>query len=108
MSTVKIELDQIRKQQLDFQDLVEECNRNELGQCAKLLAMYIAVYKQEYGELPLDNLLDMSETLLVDQELSQIIQNGIEEASSMLRMVHNEQRRQKSSFYYKPGCSTIN
>jgi len=108
MSTGKIELDQIRKQQLEFQDLVEECNQNELGQCAKLLAMYIAVYKQEYGELPIENLVNMSETLLVDQELSQIIQNGIEEASSMLRMVHNEQRRPKTCFYYNPSYGTIN
>ena len=108
MSTGKIELDQIKKQQLEFQDLVEECNRNELGQCAKLLAMYIAVYKQEYGELPIENLLNMSETLLVGQELSQIIQDGIEEASSMLRMVHNEQQMPKATFYYKPSCSTIN
>ena len=108
MSTGKIELDQIKKQQLEFQDLVDECNRNELGQSAKLLAMYIAVYKQEFGELPIENLLNMSESLLVGQELSQIIQDGIEEASSMLRMVHNEQQRPKATFYYKPSCSTIN
>jgi len=73
--------------------------------------MYVAVYKQQHGELPIDNLLQVSESGLASQEISQIIQNGIEEASTMLQMVRNEQteqREQSHSFYYYPSEHTIN
>ena len=55
-----------------------------MGQLAKFLAMYIAVYKQQHGELPIDSLLQVTESALANQELSQIIQSGIEEATTML------------------------
>ena len=102
------ELDIIRRQQEDFQELVQECNHEELGQCAKLLAMYVAVYKQQFGELPMDNLMEDSESALANQEISTIVQNGIEEASTMLQMVRNEERQQNHSFYYYPSEQSIN
>ncbi len=108
MSVSKNELESIKQQHVDFHDLVQECNHVELGQCAKLLAMYVAIYKQRYGELPLENLSHMVDTPAVNQELSQIIQEGIEEASTMLRMVRDEQRQQQRSFYYYPAEYSIN
>lgn len=108
MSVSKNELKSIKQQHIDFHDLVQECNRDELGQCAKLLAMYVAIYKQRYGELPLDKLSHMADTPAVDKELSQIIQEGIVEASTMLRMVRDEQRQQQKSFYYYPAEYSIN
>ncbi len=108
MSITKNELELIKRQQLDFEGLVQDCNREELGQCAKLLAMHIAVYKQQYGEIPVKNLAQIAETVSVNQEISQVIQNGIEEASDMLRMVRNEQRRDKSSFYCTQNSNSIN
>ncbi len=108
MSDSKNELDDIKQQHIDFQDLVLACNHDELGQCAKLLAMYVAIYKQRYGELPLENLSDLADTPAVNHELSQIIQDAIEEASTMLRLVRDEQRQQQGSFYYSPTESSIN
>ena len=108
MSVSKNELKSIKQQHIDFHDLVQECNHDELGQCAKLLAMYVAIYKQRYGELPLEKLSHMADTLAVNKELSQIIQEGIVEASTMLRMVRDEQRQQQESFYYYPAEYSIN
>jgi len=108
MSTAKSELDMIKEQQIEFQSLVQQCDRSELGQCAKLLAMYIAVYKQQFGDIPVESLLTMSETVTVDYELSQIIQNGIEEASSMLRMVLEEKQQVNGSFFYNASSAAIN
>lgn len=108
MSVSKTELDSIKQQHIDFHDLVLECNHGELGQCAKLLAMYVAIYKQRYGELPLENLSQISDTPAVDRELSQIIQHAIEEASTMLRLVRDEQRQQQETFYYHPSENSIN
>ena len=108
MSVPKNELEDIKQQHIDFQDLVLECNHDELGQCAKLLAMYVAIYKQKYGELPLENLSSISDTPTVNDELSKIIQEAIEEASTMLRLVRDEQRQQSDTFYYSPAENTIN
>ena len=107
MSVSKNELDAIKQQQIDFQYLVEECNRDELGQCAKLLAMYVAIYRQRYGDLPVENLSQISQASAVNEELSQIIQDGVEEASKMLRLVRDEHRQQQRSFYYYPAQNTI-
>ena len=90
-------LDIIRRQQENFQELVQESNRQELGQLAKFLAMYIAVYKQQHGELPIDSLLQVTESALANQELSQIIQSGIEEATTMPQMVRIEQTEQRGT-----------
>jgi len=35
-------------------NLVELADKNELAECARLLAMDIAHYKMKYGELPLE------------------------------------------------------
>ena len=108
MSVSKNELDDIKQQHIDFQDLVLECNHDELGQCAKLLAMYVSIYKQQYGELPLDSLSLMADTPSINEELSKIIQEAIEEASTILRLVRGEQRQQQNSFYYAPNENSIN
>jgi hypothetical protein len=60
MHLTEIELDILRRGQEDFQELAQESKREELGQCAKLLAMYLAVYKQQHGEVAIDNLLQVS------------------------------------------------
>ena len=98
MSVTKTELDLIKQQQIEFQDLEQDSNRNELGQCTKLLAMYIAIYKQRYGDIPVETYMQISEELAVNQELSQIIQDGIEEASTMLRLVRNDQRQERELY----------
>lgn len=108
MRVTKNELDIIKQQQTEFQDLVDDSNRSELGQCAKLLAMYVSIYKQRYGDIPVDSFIKISETSAIDRELSQIVQNGIEEASTMLRLVRDEQRQEQRLFNYYPANDTIN
>ena len=108
MSVLKSELDDMKQQHLDFHDLVHERNHDELGQCAKLLAMYVAIYKQRYGELPMEKLSHLADTPSANKELSHFIQEAIEEASTMLRMVRDEQRQQQKSFYYYPAENSIN
>jgi hypothetical protein len=108
MNTTKYELELIKLQQREFQSLVAESSGEELGQCAKLLAMYIAVYKKQFGDIPVEDLLKISDSVSMDQDLSGIIQDGIEEAASMLQMVRDEKRQKTNSFYYNPTFSSIN
>ena len=102
------ELEQIRIQHENFQELVQGCSLEELGQCAKLLAMYVTIYKQKYGELPLEKLSDITDMTIVNRELSVIICEAIDEASSMLEVVCDEQRQQSGNFNYHPQHNTIN
>jgi hypothetical protein len=62
MGVTKNELDIIRQQQIDFKDLAEECNHDELGQCAKLLAMYVSIYKKRFGDLPTEKIAEFSKS----------------------------------------------
>ena len=102
------ELEQIKKQHENFQELVLGCSREELGQCAKLLAMYVTIYKQRYGDLPLERLTDITDLTAVNRELSVIIREALDEASTMLEVVCDEQRQQSSNFHYYPQQHTIN
>lgn len=108
MELSEAELEIIRQQHQDFQELVQTCNHEELGQCAKLLAMYVAIYKQRYGELPLEKLTQITDTPAVNRELSLIIREAIDEATTMLELVRNEQRQQQKNFHYYPAENTIN
>lgn len=108
MGITKLELEHIKKQQEEFLDLVNECNYDELGQCAKLLAMYVTLYKQKFGDIPLEEYMQVSESTTFDSDLSQLVQGGLEEASAMLNLVRKETRINKHSFQYQPSSNTIN
>ena len=108
MKVSEMELEQIRKQHESFQELVQGCSLEELGQCAKLLAMYVTIYKQRYGDLPLDKLTDFTDATIVNRELSVIIREALDEASTMLEVVCDEQRQQNNNFHYYPQHQTIN
>lgn len=108
MDLTEADLEIIKQQHLDFQELVHTCNHEELGQCAKLLAMYVAIYKQRYGELPLEKLTRITDTPAVNRELSMIIREAIDEATTMLELVRDEQRQQQKNFHYYPAENTIN
>lgn len=108
MSITEQELDNIRQQHQEFQELVQACSHEELGQCAKLLAMYVTIYKQKYGELPLEKLSNITDTPTVNSELSVIIREAIDEASTILELVCDEQRQHQKTFHYYPAENTIN
>lgn len=108
MSITEQELEHIKQQHQEFEGLVQGCSHDELGQCAKLLAMYVTIYKQKYGDLPLDKLSNVTDSAIINKELSAIIREALEEASTMLELVCDEQRQQQKSFNYYPVVNSIN
>lgn len=108
MSVTKLELDKIKQQQEEFIDLVQESNRDELGQCAKLLAMYLTVYKQRYGDIPLEEYIQSDAGTAFEGDLSQLIQEGVKEATTMLNLVRDEKRENEQQLHYYPTSTTIN
>jgi hypothetical protein len=58
--------------------LIEKATKEQLAECARLLALNLAHYKATHGELPLDEtlaLVDMSEP---NEAQAQLLTNGME------------------------------
>lgn len=58
--------------------LIEKVSKDDLAECARLLAMNIAHYQSKYGELPLDETLAMLGMGKPNEEQVELITNAME------------------------------
>ena len=58
--------------------LIEKVSKDDLAECARLLALNIAHYQQKYGELPLDETLAMLGVAQPNDEQVEILSSGME------------------------------
>lgn len=58
--------------------LIEKVNKEDLAECARLLALNIAHYQSKYGELPLDETLAMLGMTHPNDEQVEILVSGME------------------------------
>lgn len=58
--------------------LIEKATKEDLAECARLLALNIAHYKMKYGELPLDETLAMMGMERPNAEQLELMTNGME------------------------------
>lgn len=58
--------------------LIEKVNKDDLAECARLLAMNIAHYQSKYGELPLNETLAMLGMGIPNEEQVELITNAME------------------------------
>ena len=58
--------------------LIEKVSKDDLAQCARLLALNVAHYQSKYGELPLDEKLAMIGMTKPNEEQIQLLINGTE------------------------------
>lgn len=77
----------LKQRELEFLHLVENCNRNELVKCAKFLAMYLALYRQQFGEIPFAEYNRLLQPSALDDKLIQVIGEGLQEASEMMKVI---------------------
>lgn len=74
--------------QIEVDEAVEGCSKTQLGQCARLLATYVALYKQEFGELNQDRFAVLTRKLAVDLEFGEsIYATGLQELLETLSVV---------------------
>jgi hypothetical protein len=59
-------------------NLVELADKNELAECARLLAMDIAHYKMKYGELPLEEPFVVTLAEEFNDQQRELVINGME------------------------------
>lgn len=70
--------------------LVAECSKEELADCALLLAMNLANYKSRFGDLPIENFKEMLTTDTIDENTAKILMEGSEEMIRTLAMIAGE------------------
>ncbi len=70
--------------------LVSESSKEELADCALLLAMNLANYKSKYGDLPSDNFRDLLTTDMIDENTARVLMQGSEEMIKTLAMITGE------------------
>ena len=93
MSFSQEELIRMKEQSDTFLELVEMSSHADLAQCTKLLAMYLTLYKQQFGEIPATNYQKQLHADELDKHLAKIVTDGMDEASEMLRIVLCEKQQ---------------
>ncbi len=58
--------------------LIEKSTKEDIAECARLLALNVAHYQSKYGELPLDDTLAMIGMTKPNEEQLQLMANGME------------------------------
>ncbi len=58
--------------------LIENASKEEVAECARLLALNVAHYQSKYGELPLDETLAMIGMTKPNTEQLQLMADGME------------------------------
>lgn len=58
--------------------LIEKVSKDDLAECARLMALNVAHYQSKYGELPLDETLAMISTDKPNDEQLRLLAEGME------------------------------
>ena len=74
--------------QAEVDEVVESSSKGQLGQCARLLATYIALYKHEFGELSQERFANLSSKLADSLEFGEAVYAcGLQELLETLSIV---------------------
>lgn len=77
--------------QNEVDDVVSGCAKDQLAQCARLLATYVALYKHEFGELSQDRFAVLSQKLADNVEFGEAVYStGLKELLETLAVVDTQ------------------
>ncbi|MEM7468943.1 MAG: hypothetical protein AAF387_18945 [Pseudomonadota bacterium] len=77
--------------QAEVDEVVEGSSKGQLGQCARLLATYIALYKHEFGELSQERFANLSTKLADSLEFGEAVYaTGLQELLETLSIVESQ------------------
>ncbi len=57
--------------------MIAQSSKEDLAECARLLALNVAHYKSKYGELPLEEHQAMLEANDIDEDLAKLLASGM-------------------------------
>lgn len=58
--------------------LIEQANKEQLAECARLLALNLAHYQGKYGEIPLEDTLAIISAETPNEEQAALLRDGME------------------------------
>lgn len=58
--------------------LIEETTKDQLAECARLLALNLAHYQSKFGEMPLDDTLAILDATEPNNEQAALLRDGME------------------------------
>ena len=67
--------------------MIAQSSKEDLAECARLLALNVAHYKSKYGELPLEEHQAMLEANDIDEALAKLLVSGMLEMTMTLATV---------------------
>ena len=67
--------------------LIERADKEQLAECARILAMNVAHYESEYGELPLDAMLSTTSSGIANEHQIELSIKGMETLVGILGSV---------------------
>ncbi len=68
-------------------EMIAQSSKEDLAECARLLALNVADYNRRYGELPLAEHQAMVETDQIDEGLAKLLASGMLEMTMTLAVV---------------------
>jgi hypothetical protein len=86
----------------EFRVRVGRCSPEELAQCVRLLGMYLAMYKRQYGELEVSAYAPLANHGASELALAELMAEGMDEASAMLTLIQTEAPESDASLHGAP------
>lgn len=74
----------------EFHERLRLSSPEQLEQCIRLLGMYLALYKRQFGELEESAYAGLLGFDPADMNLAELMAEGLQESSAMLMMIHAE------------------
>jgi len=81
------ELDEFKHYYQLLDEAMAKASKDEIAECARLLALNLAHYKQKYGELPLNEQEQLATETEVTDETARLLASGMLEMAVTLALV---------------------
>jgi len=98
MQTQETALASSRQIHQQYERLLQFSSNEDLARCARLLGLYLAMYKHEFGELPAETCsryLQTGDTSENDPLIAEIFNAGLREVTSLLTLIMGEDRQSR-------------
>ena len=87
MTAVQANISKLQQLHTKLEQQVAACNKQQLAQCARLLAMYVTVYRQTYGELSFEDYEDLQRAETDPDCGASLFFDGMQEVTQMLTLI---------------------
>jgi hypothetical protein len=70
--------------------MLEDASREDLAECCRILALNVAHYRSRFGDLPLEESLNLLATETIDDDQARWLADGLETIVGVLGMLQKQ------------------